>query len=154
MELVEVTVTFVVPEDRANDFSTALSGWIDRLYLLDHLLAYPWAYLGVWQEEWVSDPPTMEGGFRFSQPEKFSREKSLFLASSHVRSSDEDRIKWLKIKENVNEGVAPRCKTLCTMMNTDYCRLKCDEDRLEPLDFSPVSERFRAILGCYFFLLT
>jgi hypothetical protein len=145
MELVEVTVTFVVPEDRANDFSTALSGWIDRLYLLDHLLAYPWAYLGVWQEEWVSDPPTMEGGFRFSQPEKFSREKSLFLASSHVRSSDEDRIKWLKIKENVNEGVAPhvitrkhypdpRCKTLCTMMNTDYCRLKCDEDRLEPLD--------------------
>lgn len=145
MELVEVTVTFVVPEDRANDFSTALSGWIDRLYLLDHLLAYPWAYLGVWQEEWVSDPPTMEGGFRFSQPEKFSREKSLFLASSHVRSSAEDRIKWTKIKENVNEGVAdhvitrkhypdPRCKTLCTMMNTDYCRLKCDEDRLEPLD--------------------
>ncbi len=151
MDFVEIQATFVVPEDSADTFANVLSGVIASL-AIPSLTAERFWYYGVWANEWYgADPLSGDGVIVYSEGIKFSREKnaspSLDNESSHVRSREDviaEHIESKNIRVKVNIGVAPhvitrkyypdpRCLTQCTMRNTDYCRLACDEERLEAL---------------------
>lgn len=101
-----------------------------------------------------------------TEDEEFSREKSegcddpfdledTLLMKPVLGVTEESRedviVEGIESKNlRINEGVAPhvitrkyypdpRCKTQCTMINTDYCRLVCDDELLQGLgDISPI----------------
>ena len=59
MDYTEIQATFVVPNDKANAFSTILSRLLPA-FLLPQLVAEEWCYYGVWQNEWHGADPDPE----------------------------------------------------------------------------------------------
>ncbi len=59
MDYTEIQATFVVPNDKANAFSTILSRLLPA-FLLPQLVAEEWFYYGVWQNEWHGADPDPE----------------------------------------------------------------------------------------------